>query len=283
VLTICVRDLPVPSDTAPVPLGFDKWFARACNREPSQRFQSARELTEGLRDALGIEGLALDTPEIVVKSEGGRKDSSAPSGGVPTLAGDSRALSSGRRRADPDALTMAAGLTDTDVPAPTEALFGTTQAHSPEPKSNTSLVFMVAGAALAAGIVGGFLFLRKAAPRTDLDSRTNFVPATASAPAAAVVPPPAEMPEDDDQEVDTAEDEALPDAGADADAAADDAGSNRASSAAPEEEPAVPEVPPTPSADGGWQKPDWAKPDNEIRVRRGPDEDEKKIVIPKEE
>ena len=31
------------------------------------------------------------------------------------------------------------------------------------------------------------------------------------------------------------------------------------------------------------QKPDWAKPDNEIRVRRGPDEDEKKIVIPKEE
>jgi hypothetical protein len=91
------------------------------------------------------------------------------------------------------------------------------------------------------------------------------------------------MPEDDDHEVDTAEDEALPDAGADADAAADDAGSNRASSAAPEEEPAVPEVPPTPSADGGWQKPDWAKPDNEIRVRRGPDEDEKKIVIPKEE
>ncbi len=56
VLTICVRDLPVPSDTAPVPLGFDKWFARACNREPSQRFQSARELTEGLREALGIGG-----------------------------------------------------------------------------------------------------------------------------------------------------------------------------------------------------------------------------------
>ena len=280
VLTICVRDLPVPSDTAPVPLGFDKWFARACNREPSQRFQSARELTEGLRDALGIEGRAFDTPEIVVRSEGGRKDSSVP-GGVPTLAGDSRSLSSERRKADPDALTMAAGPTDTDVPAPTEALFGTTQAHSPEPKSNTSLVFMVAGAALAAGIVGGFLFLRKAAPRTDLDSRTNFVPAPVSAPPAPAAQPPVEVAEDEDTQPDPAEDEALADAGADA--APGDAGPSRASSAARDQEPAVPEIPPTPTPDGGWQKPDWAKPDNEIRVRRGPDEDEKKIVIPKEE
>src|SRR5262245_54286880 len=108
VLTICVRDLPVPSDTAPVPLGFDRWFARACNREPNQRFQSARELTEGLRDALGIEGRELDTPEIVVKSEGGPRSTAPASGGVPTMAGDSVALSSGRRRADPDAQTMAA-------------------------------------------------------------------------------------------------------------------------------------------------------------------------------
>ncbi|HEX6764037.1 MAG TPA: serine/threonine-protein kinase, partial [Polyangiaceae bacterium] len=96
VLTICVRDLPVPSDTAPVPLGFDKWFARACAREPAHRFQSARELTEGLRDALGIEARELDTPEIVVKSEGG-KSSAPPSAGTPTLAGDSVALSSGKR------------------------------------------------------------------------------------------------------------------------------------------------------------------------------------------
>jgi eukaryotic-like serine/threonine-protein kinase len=281
VLTICVRDLPIPSDTAPVPLGFDKWFARACNREPSQRFQSARELTEGLRDALGIEGLALDTPEIVVKSEGGQKDSSVPSVGVPTVAGDSRALSSAQRRADPDALTMAAGAADTDVPAPTEALFGTTHAHLPEPKSNTSLVFMVAGAALAAGIVGGFLFLRKAAPRTELDSRTNFVPATVSAPAAAEPPP--EMPDEEEAEPETATEEAIADAGTDADAGAGDAGPPRASSAARDEPPAVPEIPPTPTADGGWQKPDWAKPDNEIRVRRGPDEADEKIVIPKEE
>jgi serine/threonine-protein kinase len=289
VLTICVRDLPVPSDTAPVPLGFDKWFARACNREPGQRFQSARELTEGLRDALGIEGLALDTPEIVVKSEGGPK-SSAPPGGVPTLAGDSVALSRGPRRADPDALTMAAGPIDADVPAPTEALFGTTQAHLPEPRSNTGIVFMVAGAALAAGIVGGFLFLRKsAAPAGELDSRTTFVPAT-TAPAASEPPPnidETDALEGTDENADVADaaadaaaaDAAVADAAV-ADAALADSGiAGRGAPAAFTE----PDVAPIPASDAGWQKPDWAKPDNEIPVRRGPGEEDKKIVIPKEE
>jgi hypothetical protein len=182
---------------------------------------------------------------------------------------------------------MAAGATDTDVPAPTEALFGTTQAHSPEPKGNTSLVFMVAGAALAAGIVGGFLFLRKAAPPSALESRTNFVPATASAPAPAAAEPPPEMPDEEGAELETsAEDEEIADAGTDAqaDAAITDAGPSQANSAAQDQEPeTVPDTPVNPAVDAGWQKPDWAKPDNEIRVRRGPDETDEKIVIPKEE
>src|SRR6185369_15364076 len=55
VLTICVRDLPVPSDVAPVPLGFDAWFAKACARDPENRFQTARELTDALREALGLD------------------------------------------------------------------------------------------------------------------------------------------------------------------------------------------------------------------------------------
>ena len=299
VLTICVRDLPVPSDSAPVPLGFDAWFARACNREPSQRFQSARELTEGLREALGIEGPAMmDTPEISVKSEGGPKSSAPPSEGVPTLAGDSVALSSrgsraseSRRRADPDALTMAAGPNDPDVAAPTEALFGTTQAHLPEPRSNTSLVFMVAGAALAAGIVGGFLFLKtQARTNGDLDTRTSYVPAaTGSVPAADDPPPPEER---DSDETTAAPSAKVVDAGPDAadaapvaaDAALDAAVAERGAATG---RPGEPETPPdasaAPASDAGWQKPDWAKPDNEITVRRGPGEADEKIVIPKEE
>jgi hypothetical protein len=214
-----------------------------------------------------------------------------PSGGVPTLAGDSVALSSGRRRrADPDAQTMAAGPNDMDVPAPTEALFGTTAAHLPEPRSNTGIVFMVAGAALAAGIVGGFLFLRKSAPRPDaLDTRTSFVPA-ASAPAATEPPPVAA---DDEPGTEQESDEepsrvdAGPDASADAavaDAAVADAGVSPRPASTVDVTGLDASATATSAPDGGWQKPDWATPDDEIPVRRGPgEEDDKKIVIPKEE
>ncbi|HEX6273043.1 MAG TPA: protein kinase [Polyangiaceae bacterium] len=292
VLTICVRDLPVPSDSAPVPLGFDAWFARACHREPGQRFQSARELTEGLRDALGIEGLSTDTPEIVVKGDGGPKSSAPTSTTTPTLAGDSVALSTAsRRRADPDAATVAAGPND-DVPAPTEALFGTTQAHLPEPRNNTSIVFMVAGAALAAGIVGGFLFLRKSAPANDeLDTRTSFVPAATDSAPVAGNPPPATRENETADAGGAPDPEATRDAGTDAasldaavaDAAAADAGApERPAPAGRQPEPAV-DASVAPASDAGWQKPDWAKPDNEIPIRRGPGEEDDKIVIPKEE
>ncbi|MDQ2646464.1 MAG: serine/threonine protein kinase, partial [Myxococcota bacterium] len=54
VLQICVRDITVPSTVAEVPPGFDAWFARAVERDPDKRFQTAREMTDALREALGI-------------------------------------------------------------------------------------------------------------------------------------------------------------------------------------------------------------------------------------
>jgi hypothetical protein len=39
----------VPSAIAPVPQGFDEWFARGTAREPAGRFQSAKELSTSLR------------------------------------------------------------------------------------------------------------------------------------------------------------------------------------------------------------------------------------------
>ncbi|HEY0469244.1 MAG TPA: hypothetical protein VGC79_33860, partial [Polyangiaceae bacterium] len=42
-LAICTRPIPIPSQYAPVPAGFDAWFARTCNRDLSQRFPSARD------------------------------------------------------------------------------------------------------------------------------------------------------------------------------------------------------------------------------------------------
>jgi eukaryotic-like serine/threonine-protein kinase len=48
-LRICIEPIPQPSSFAPVPDGFDAWFARAVDRNPGQRFQSAREAAEALR------------------------------------------------------------------------------------------------------------------------------------------------------------------------------------------------------------------------------------------
>jgi serine/threonine-protein kinase len=46
--------IPVPSAVAPVPPGFDAWWARAAARDPAQRFQSAKEMTDALGLALGV-------------------------------------------------------------------------------------------------------------------------------------------------------------------------------------------------------------------------------------
>jgi serine/threonine protein kinase len=47
-MKICSVPLPVPSRAAQVPEAFDGWFARAMQRDPERRFQSAREMAEAL-------------------------------------------------------------------------------------------------------------------------------------------------------------------------------------------------------------------------------------------
>jgi serine/threonine protein kinase len=59
VLKVCAAPLPVPSVfRADVPAGFDEWFAKACHRDPSRRFASAREMGLALRqlDRMSREG-----------------------------------------------------------------------------------------------------------------------------------------------------------------------------------------------------------------------------------
>jgi eukaryotic-like serine/threonine-protein kinase len=62
VLKVCAAPLPVPSKYNPqVPPGFDAWFARACNRDPSKRFQTADELSESLGNVCGTGRLRTAT------------------------------------------------------------------------------------------------------------------------------------------------------------------------------------------------------------------------------
>jgi hypothetical protein len=64
VLAICMDPLPVPSRHGPVPPGFDAWFARACAREPEQRFPSVREASSELtRLVAAASGSSLPAPE----------------------------------------------------------------------------------------------------------------------------------------------------------------------------------------------------------------------------
>ncbi len=55
-MKIMVEPLPVPSQFAPLPASFDAWWLRAAGRYPEQRFQSAKELVDGLNQAFGLTG-----------------------------------------------------------------------------------------------------------------------------------------------------------------------------------------------------------------------------------
>ena len=50
---IIVQPLPVPSKVGPVPPQFDAWWAKATQRDPSLRFQSAKEFADSLMLAIG--------------------------------------------------------------------------------------------------------------------------------------------------------------------------------------------------------------------------------------
>ena len=51
-IKICIHPIPVPSQIAMVPPGFDAWWAKASSRDPNLRFQSGKDLAEALRQVL---------------------------------------------------------------------------------------------------------------------------------------------------------------------------------------------------------------------------------------
>ncbi len=87
-LKICAYPLPVPSQLAGVPDGFDAWFARACCREVTDRFQSAKELAEGLRAVL-----VPDAQERTSGSNSGIVNVAQLRGSLPFASGTPDALS----------------------------------------------------------------------------------------------------------------------------------------------------------------------------------------------
>ena len=56
VLAICTGTVPVPSQHAEVPAGFDEWFVKATQRDRERRFGSAREMADELIQLSSIPG-----------------------------------------------------------------------------------------------------------------------------------------------------------------------------------------------------------------------------------
>ncbi len=62
VLKVCAAPMPIASKLNPsLPPGFDAWFARACSREPTRRFQSAEELAQALAGVCGLGRVQMAT------------------------------------------------------------------------------------------------------------------------------------------------------------------------------------------------------------------------------
>ncbi|MGH7269202.1 MAG: serine/threonine-protein kinase, partial [Polyangiaceae bacterium] len=62
VLKVCASPLPAPSKINPnAPQGFDAWFARACSRDPTRRFQTADELARALAGVCGLGRVRMAT------------------------------------------------------------------------------------------------------------------------------------------------------------------------------------------------------------------------------
>jgi serine/threonine-protein kinase len=64
VLAICSHPIPIPSEHGPVPEGFDAWFARACARDASARYDSARRAGRELVAVCEGQPLSESTPAL---------------------------------------------------------------------------------------------------------------------------------------------------------------------------------------------------------------------------
>lgn len=65
VLKVCTAPIPSASALNPgIPSGFDAWFARACNRDRTKRFQTVEEFSESLLRVCGASATGAETATL---------------------------------------------------------------------------------------------------------------------------------------------------------------------------------------------------------------------------
>jgi serine/threonine protein kinase len=190
---ICTVAVPVPSHVLPgLPPSFDAWAARALDRDPDRRFQTAQELSEALAYASGVSvrrggasGAHTPTPHLI----GGQ----GPGTSTPHSMNQShrQAMTPSGHHAGLHAGFGAPSASYAQpIPAATSAPFTSTPQI---PGTSKGLLFSVAGGALVAAGIGAFLVLRIfAGPRGE--ARPDPGPTVAASPptptpAVSVAPP----------------------------------------------------------------------------------------------
>jgi hypothetical protein len=217
VLAICTEPPPVPSSVAPVPAGFDQWFARGTAKDPDDRFQSAREQAAELCELVGSgarrSALPSASDEVVRTAV---HPEVAP---MPAYPGGAPATTPGMA---PEPGTTGDGkLGSTGTLAPPSSV--TVGAFVKKPRTG----MLVGGAALAALVVGGVALV--VTGRFDEAPAAGMVSADPSALGAQSAPSAVEEPES-----------GAPDPASSASAEAEPVNAADASSAVPSSKPPQP-------------------------------------------
>jgi len=175
VLAICTGPIPVPSQHAAVPVGFDEWFSKATQRDREHRFGSAREMADELIKLSSLPG-PLRPQFATVRNLAAIANMLPEPKGQPFRAPgeDSLDLTTGQRAATSKSLPHSAA----PLSAAVYALIGA-----------AAVIVVGVGAFLAFG--GAAVFKREvdpAAAAATLTSATPAIAVTSQSPSAVAAP-----------------------------------------------------------------------------------------------
>lgn len=195
---IIVHPIPVPSQIAHVPPGFDRWWAKAADRSPDLRFQSAKELGAHLEIALGstslmemgaaslphLQGTAIMGPSVTGSDP---RLAVTPHPNAPPLTGHTAALSTAafstphpggpQGMGSHGAYTSSSSRPGLGTNPPTFA--GVEPPASPPPKKGPSLALIAGIAAVAlVGLGVSIVVARSSAASPSSPEPTTATPAT---------------------------------------------------------------------------------------------------------
>jgi|HubBroStandDraft_1064217.scaffolds.fasta_scaffold00486_12 serine/threonine protein kinase len=173
-MKIIVHPLPVPSQLADVPMGFDAWWAKAAARDPAARFQSAKDFADALGLVCGISQVSGVTDRAeVYGGMGGTPHRGALGMATPPRGGPEKPLAS----------TTGGSMVQTYN-------YGD-DANGAVPKKRMPMgLLAIGGAVVAAAVVAGVIVSMrgKAGPASSASSPLPAETTAQIAPAAPTVP-----------------------------------------------------------------------------------------------